>query len=218
MELQQIKSYLASPNPQNRMKALVELRHHDPEVVVPLLKQRMYDKEFVVRSFVAMGLGNKQTDEGFDALLSLIENDHDSNVVAEAANSLAKFGDRAYSHLIKLFERNSHWLVRQSIFAVLGTELLPESLLWICRCGFEGEDLVVQHASLSIVGRLQGTPQEPEALEILLEAATADAAMLRAQAARSLQGFEQPQAQAALRKLRQDANFQVVGAALESLL
>ena len=104
MDFQQIESYLESPNPQTRMKALVELRNHDAELVVPLLKQRMYDKEFVVRSFVAMGLGNKQTEEGFEALLALIEYDRDPNVVAEAANSLAKFGDRAFSYLTELFE------------------------------------------------------------------------------------------------------------------
>ncbi len=57
MELTQIKTYLNSPNPQNRMKAIVELKDYEPEVVVPLLKQKMYDKEFVIRSFVAMGLG-----------------------------------------------------------------------------------------------------------------------------------------------------------------
>jgi hypothetical protein len=55
MELAQIKAYLDSPNPQNRLKAIVELRNHNPSVVVPFLKQRMYDQEFVIRSFVVMG-------------------------------------------------------------------------------------------------------------------------------------------------------------------
>ena len=103
MELSQIKAYLDSPNPQNRMKAIVELRNHTPSVVVPLLKQRMYDKEFVIRSFVAMGLGYKRTDEGFQSLLDLIENDGDPNVKAEAANSLANYGEKAIPHLVELF-------------------------------------------------------------------------------------------------------------------
>ena len=65
MELTQIKTFLDNPNPQNRMKAIVELRNYEPSVVVPLLKQRMYDKEFIIRSFVAKGLGYKRTNEGF---------------------------------------------------------------------------------------------------------------------------------------------------------
>ncbi|NJN19964.1 MAG: HEAT repeat domain-containing protein [Leptolyngbya sp. RL_3_1] len=218
MELHQIESNLASPNPQNRMKAMVELRNHAPEVVVPLLKQRMHDREFIVRSFVAMGLGNKQTEEGFAALLDLIACDSDANVVAEAANSLAKFGDAAVPHLVQLFERNSHWLVRQSILAAL-EGVGPEILMQLCRWGWEGEDLVVQGNAIAMLGQLCGTPQETLALAILLEAATAEADMIRAQAARTLKEFDQhPQAQAALATLRQDTNLRVVGATFESLV
>ncbi|MEL7313866.1 MAG: HEAT repeat domain-containing protein, partial [Cyanobacteria bacterium J06559_3] len=159
MDFQEIESYLESPNPQARMKALVELRNHEPAIVVPLLKQRMYDKEFVVRSFVAMGLGNKQTEEGFQALLALIEHDNDPNVVAEAANSLAKFGDRAYPHLIELFEQNSHWLIRQSIFGALDGLDEPAILLRLCRAGLEGEDLVVQSTAIATLSQLHGTEQ-----------------------------------------------------------
>lgn len=218
MELHQIEVYLESPNPQERMKAMVELRNHEPAVVVPLLKQRMYDKEFVIRSFVAMGLGNKQTEEGFEALLRLIDTDSDPNVVAEAANSLAKFGDRSVPCLLRLFQQNSHWLVRQSIFAAIEDVLEPESLLQLCRWGFEGDDPVVQHAAIAILRTLAETSQASAALAILLEAACSEAAMIRAQAARVLKEFDDPQAKAALMELRQDDDYQVVGAALEGLL
>ena len=57
MDLQQIQIYLQSDNPQDRMKGITALRNHEPEDVVPLLKQRIHDQEFMVRSFVAMGLG-----------------------------------------------------------------------------------------------------------------------------------------------------------------
>ena len=73
MELEQIRAYLDSPNAQERMKAIVELRNYNPGIVVPLLKQRMYDQELIIRSFVAIGLGKKRNQEGFDALLNLIE-------------------------------------------------------------------------------------------------------------------------------------------------
>ncbi len=217
MELTQIQAFLESADPQCRMKAMVELRKHEPDVVVPLLKQRMYDKEFVIRSFVAMGLGYKQTPEGFEALLTLIETDRDPNVVAEAANSLEKYGDRAVPHLVKLFEQNTHWLVRQSIFAAL-EGVSPDVELQLCRWGWEGEDLVVQNSAIANLAVLQDTPEAGEALAILLAAAVSETPMIRAQAARTLKSFDDPQAKAALLELRQDANLRVVGATLESLV
>ncbi len=218
MELDQIEAYLDSPNPQNRMKAITELRHYTPGVVVPLLKRRMNDKEFVVRSFVAMGLGSKRTDEAFEALLQLIEYDRDPNVRAEAANSLAKYGEKAIPHLVQLFEIEPHWLVRQSIFAAMEGNNRPEILLKLCRWGLAGEDLVVKLAAIANLGQLQGTPQADQALEILLENATADAGEIRAQVARVLIHFDEPRAKAALMELRQDGDHRVVGATLERLV
>ncbi len=217
MELHQIEAELASPNPQSRMRAMVALRDHAPEVAVPLLKQRIHDPEFIVRSFVAMGLGNKQTEEGFEILLSLIKTERDANVVAEAANSLEKFGERAIPHLIELFKHNTHWLVRQSIFAAL-EGVQPKILAQLCRWGWEGEDLVVQCNAIANLEQLQGTPQEGEALAMLLEAAISDADVVRVQVARTLKGFDDPRAKTALSKLRQDPNLRVVGATLESLV
>jgi HEAT repeat protein len=217
MELQQIEAYLESPNPQNRMKAMVELRNHHPEVVVPLLKQRIHDQEFIVRSFVAMGLGHKQTEEGFEALLSLIKTEQDPNVVAEAANSLEKFGDRAIPYLVTLFEHNAHWLVRQSIFAALeGTQ--PDILWQLCSWGWAGEDLVVRCNAIANLVQLRGTSHHNAALALLLDASRAEVDMIRAQAARTLKSFDHPDARAALAELRQDSSLRVVGAALESLL
>ncbi|MEM1311692.1 MAG: HEAT repeat domain-containing protein [Cyanobacteria bacterium P01_D01_bin.71] len=217
MELTNIQSLLESADPQSRMKAMVELRKHEPEVVVPLLKQRMFDKEFVVRSFVAMGLGYKQTEEGFEALLTLIGTDRDPNVVAEAANSLEKYGDRAVPHLVQLFEQNTHWLVRQSIFAAL-EGAPPDAIIQLCRWGWEDDELAVQYNAIASLAQLSGTAYETAALSILLEAAIAEAPMLRAQAARTLHHFNDPQAKAALLELRQDVSPQVVGATLENLL
>ena len=65
-----------------------------------------------LRSFVAKGLGYKKTNEGFQALLNLIDNDEDPNVKAEAANSLANYGEKAIPYLVELFRRESHWLIR----------------------------------------------------------------------------------------------------------
>ena len=218
MELKEIETLLDDPNPQNRMKAIVELRHYEPETVVPLLKRRMHDKEFMIRSFVAMGLGRKRTDDGFELLLDIIKHEKDNNVVAEAANSLAEFGSEAIPYLTQLFEQNSHWLVRQSLLAAINGKDYPDVFVKICRLGYEDDDLCVKRAALSQLEELRETPQASEALAILLEAAMNPNAIARVQAARTLSRFDDPRAEAALVELRRDADHRVVGASLERLL
>lgn len=218
MELHQIEAYIDSPNPQDRMKAITELRHHIPSVVVPLLRRRMCDQEFIIRSFVAMGLGSKRTEEAFEALLDLIKYDKDPNVRAEAANSLAKYGQRSFPHLLQLFERDSHWLVRQSILAAMEGTDCPEILLQMCLWGIEGDDPVVQETAIATLGQLRGTSEEVDALAILLSLATSEVVTIRAQVARVLSYFDDPRAQATLIKLRQDSDYRVIGATLEGLV
>ncbi|MEM8673423.1 MAG: HEAT repeat domain-containing protein [Cyanobacteria bacterium P01_G01_bin.67] len=217
MELHQIEIHIDSPNPQNRMKAITELRNYEPNLVVPLLKRRMY-QEFVVRSFVAMGLGYKQTEEGFELLLDLIESDRDYNVRAEAANSLAKYGEDAIPHLVNLFRQDSSWLVRYSIFAALDLRQHPEILLELCTLGLRGEDQIVQQTAIASLGELAKTPQEDLALELLLPAAKSEQGEIRAQVARVLGDFEDPKAKVVLTNLRQDSDHRVIGATLEGLL
>ncbi|MDJ0598026.1 MAG: HEAT repeat domain-containing protein [Crocosphaera sp.] len=218
MKINQIKVYLEDPNPQNRLKAIVELRNYPPNVVVPLLKQRMYDKEFVIRSFVAMGLGYKLSDEGFNILLSLIENEKDPNVLAEGANSLAKYGEKAIPHLLELFRRESHWLLRQSILAAVDEIGSPDVFLQLCQWGLEGDDLTVKLASISYLRKLKGTPLESEAINVLLDLSTSEIVAIRGQVARVLGIFEAPVARAALAQLREDLDHRVVAATLETLL
>ncbi|MDJ0897497.1 MAG: HEAT repeat domain-containing protein [Xenococcus sp. MO_188.B8] len=218
MELHQIETYLESPNPQNRMKAITELRHYDPPLVVPLLKRRMYDQEFMIRSFVAMGLGFKRTDEGFELLVNIIENDKDYNVRAEAANSLAKYGEQSIPHLVKLFQKDSHWLVRQSIFAAIDLTQYPEILLDLSVLGLKGNDPVVKLTAIANLGQLAESAQASSALEMLLEAAGSEKAIIRAQVARTLKHFVDPRAESTLMQLRQDSDYRVVGATLETLV
>ena len=218
MKLTQIQEYLDSPNPQNRLKAIVELRNHTPSVVVPLLKQKMYDKEFVIRSFVAMGLGYKRNDEGFQSLLDLIENDRDPNVKAEAANSLANYGEKATPYLVELFRSEPHWLVRQSIFAVIDEIGSPDIFLKLSNWGLAGDDLVVKLAAISNLRRLKGTPYEQKAVDLLYELSTAETVAIRVQVARVLGSFDGPKAKAILAELRHDPDHRVVGATLEGTI
>ena len=110
MEIEQIKTYLNSEDSQDRLKGLTELRNVETELAVPLLLTKMKDKEFLVRSFVAMGLGRKRNCESYAALLELIEFDRDPNVRAEAANSLSFYGQVAATRLVSLFISDDHWL------------------------------------------------------------------------------------------------------------
>jgi HEAT repeat protein len=218
MELERIQTYLDSPNPQERMRAIVNLRSYTPEVVVPLLKRRMYDKEFLIRSFVAMGLGHKQTEEGFEMLVQLLESDSDPNVRAEAANSIAKYGDRSLPYLFELFVGDSHWLVRQSILAAMEEIDCPEILCQMCILGIQGDDPVVRLAAIANLAKLQRTSQADNALEILLSLAAAPGVEIRAEVAKVLRFFDDLQAQAALAELRHDPDYRVVAATLEGLL
>ncbi|NEZ63128.1 HEAT repeat domain-containing protein [Leptolyngbyaceae cyanobacterium CCMR0082] len=218
MNFPQIQAFLDSPNPQLRMKAIAELHHHEPAAVVPLLKQRMNDGKFLVRSFVAMGLGYKRNNEAFEALISILNNETDHNVVAEASNSLAKFGAQALPHLIAAFEQNSNWLVRQSIFGALEDLDDPEVLLKLCRLGIQGEDLTVRMAALTQLRRLKETHKLSEALNLALASATDDNGLVRTSAARTLRHLGGPEAQAMLDKLQQDSDYRVVRAVLEGLL
>lgn len=218
MELNEIKSFLENPNPQSRMKAIVELRKYDASIVVPLLKQRMYDQEFIVRSFVAMGLGYKRTEEGYQSLLDIIENDRDPNVKAEAANSLSKYGDKAIPHLVELFKKDSHWLIRQSIFAVINDLDSLELLLELSQYGLQGDDVVVKLTSISNLGRLNNTVYQEQAVNLLFDLSTAEITIIRVRVAKVLAKFDHPKAKAALMELRHDSNHRVVGATLESMI
>ncbi|WP_019506175.1 HEAT repeat domain-containing protein [Pleurocapsa sp. PCC 7319] len=218
MELHQIETYIDSPDPQNRMKAITELRNYEPDLVVPLLKRRMCDQELIIRSFVAMGLGYKRTDEGFELLLDLIEHDRDYNVRAEAANSLAKYGAEAIQHLVQLFRQDPNWLVRYSIFAAIDLTNNPEILLELIVLALKGEDLVVRQTAIANLEQLANTPQKSIALELLLSAAKSDQGTIRAQVAKVLRHFEDPDAETALMNLRQDSDYRVVAATLEGLV
>ena len=218
MNLDQIKAFLASSNPQERMKAVRELKDYQPDVAVPLLKTKIKDKEFLVRSFVAMGLGKKQNAESFAALLEMTKFDSDPNVRAEAANSLSYYGTVSASHLSLMFERDDHWLVRRSIIAALADLDCPEEFWEICLLGLEGEDDTVRASCINCLSRFANTDKQEIALEKLLSWSENEWWQTRVQVAKSLAKFNHPQARETLNKLREDEDHRVVAAVLESLV
>jgi HEAT repeat protein len=218
MDQHQIETQLSSSNPQKRMQALTALRKYAPEVAIPLLKQMKNDQEFIVRSFVAASLGHKQSEESFQLLLDFIDNDKDSNVRAEAANALSKYGEKAVPHLVFLFQEDSAWLVRQSIFAVMEVTKYPEIFLKLCVWGLEGNDFIVRQSSIENLQLLASTSQAPSALDLLFKAASSTEANIRLHVAKVLKHFDDPRIPAVLLKLRQDNDYRVVGATLEGLI
>ncbi|MEM8829287.1 MAG: HEAT repeat domain-containing protein [Cyanobacteria bacterium P01_G01_bin.19] len=218
MDIQDIRDALSDSNPQIRMKGVRELRNYETEVAAPLLLDHTKDEEFLVRSFVAMGLGRKRSLEAFSALLEMIDSDGDPNVRSEAANSLSYYGDSAIPHLRKMFERDSHWLIRRSIIAAIADLKAPQELLEICSIGLSGDDEPVMESCVSCLGMFPNTEQQETALNLLLPLIDDESWRIRVQVARALGKYDEQKATDALNKLKTDENHHVVAAVLESLL
>ncbi|MBC6473341.1 MAG: HEAT repeat domain-containing protein [Hormoscilla sp. GM102CHS1] len=223
MNIYQIEAALSSSDSNARLKAIAQLRGYNPKQAVPLLRSKLQDPEFLVRSFVAMGLGRQQTPESFTALLELMKCDRDPNVRAEAANSLSMFGKIAASHLVLAFHQDDHWLVRRSIMAALCEMPCPEELLDVCVCGLAGEDLTVREAAIDGFGVLASGNKQAEALQQVLPLVSSTVPeksewRIRARVARALRKFDHPQAKSAISYMMKDEDHRVVAAALESSL
>lgn len=218
MELDELKTYLNSDDSQQRLKAITELRKYDSDVAIPLLLTKLDDREFLVRSFVAMGLGRKQSPDSFAALLNLMKYDKDGNVRAEASNSLSLYGEVAVKDLVETFKNDDNWLVRRSILAALVEMNYPSEVFEICVCGVKGADLTVQESCVDSLPLLVNTPKQEEALQLLLSLVDDDWWRLRMKVARALGKFKDPRSTEALNKLRLDEDHRVTGAVLESLL
>jgi HEAT repeat protein len=217
MDIHQIEVALDRADFQYRLEAVKALKDYDANIAVPLLTSKRNDPEFLVRTFVCMGLGKQQTAESFAALLEIIKFDNTPNVRAEAANSLSLFGKCAASHLVTTFVRDDHWLVRRSILAALLDLDCQNEILEVCLEALKSDDLAVREAAIDALGTL--TAQEPKAAALaqLLGLTDSPIDRIRRQVAYALKKFNVPESKVALSKLRQDPSHQVVAAALEDL-
>ncbi|WP_445172965.1 HEAT repeat domain-containing protein [Microcoleus sp.] len=218
MKISEIQAALQSSDSQERLRGVTALRKCDSAVALPMLLSKVDDREFMVRSFVAMGLRQTQTAEAFAALLKMMQFDRDPNVRAEAANSLSMFGTEAISHLVEAFRRDDNWLVRRSIMAPLYEMQCPDAVFEICAIALGGEDLPVQEAAIDGFGLLANTDKQEEALQQLLPLVSSDHWGIRVRVARALSKFDNPQARAAVIYLAKDGDHRVAGATLEASL
>jgi HEAT repeat protein len=217
MDLDLIKTELQKQDFYDRLQAIVALKDYPAEVAVPLLKDRVEDREFVVRSFVARQLGTYHTPES-SAMLRQLLKDNNPNVRAEAANSISLFGDRTAPDLVKIFLNDKHWLVRISVLAALIDMACHSEVLAVCIEGVADADESVRENSVNAFISLIGSPQRAAALSQLLLLKDSELPHIRIRVAHALKHFDESEAKAAMLQLRQDPDHRVVGAAMEDLL
>ncbi|MEO0705764.1 MAG: HEAT repeat domain-containing protein [Cyanobacteria bacterium J06649_5] len=218
MNISEIKVLLASDNSQERLRGLVALKDHEVETAVPLLIDQKQDSAFLVRSFVAMGLGRKQNEAAYSALLEMLPAESDHNVQAEIANSLGLYGRVAVERLVQLFYDNDHWLVRRSILAIMPELESPKELLELAQYALKDKDQTIAQAGIASLGLLADTSEAQSALEALLPLLSLPNWRSRMTLAYALKSFDNPAAKDALTQLRKDEHHKVVAAALEDLL
>jgi HEAT repeat protein len=218
MEISEIKTLLADEDPQLRLRGLVALKDYDAAAAVPLLIDQRQDKAFLVRSFVAMGLGRKRNDSAYAALLEMLPAESDQNVKAEIANSLGLYGNRSVECLVRLFKDSDNWLVRRSILAIMPDMECPKQLFEVALIALDDSDETIAQAGITTLGLLADTSQSQAALEAMLPTLQDENWRSRLSLAYALKAFDQPAAKDALTQLRQDKHHKVVAAALEGLL
>lgn len=218
MDIAEIKAILQDNDSQKRLKGIVALKEYEADVASPLLLSKQNDPEFLVRSFVAMGLGRKRSDAGFDTLLTMLDTDPDANVRAEASNSLAMYGRAAIPHLVNAFQTNTNWLIRRSILAAMIDLHSPAHMMEICLIALNDADMTVINAGIDHLATLADTDHADAALTAILPFKAAASWYTRMHVAYGLKRFDHPTARTALTELRQDEHHKVVAAALEGLL
>lgn len=213
--LEQIKLNLRNNAINKRKMALDELATMSPDVALPILKQLAQDNDFTLRRLAVMGLGNHCTEESFQILKQLLEIEQDSNVLAEAANSIFEFGDRAFEPLQQLFTDSDNWLVRQTVISILVDSDNPDILLKVANQALSDRDQTTKETGILALSRLLNTPLKQQAFNIFNTLAEDSYWRTRWRTALALTASQDVQAKKLLAKLQQDEHYRVVAAALE---
>ena len=156
-DLAALREAITSGDPSRAMPALVGLRQVPVEDAVPLLLLGLEQEVFMVRSLSCAGLGVKQSEASWQALVRAVQHDGDANVRAEAANSLVSHGlERAWPLLLQVFAADRQWLVRCSILSALAEQpgIDPAWLLELACMAIADADGTVRVGGAEILGRL----------------------------------------------------------------
>ena len=213
--LLQLKLKLRNNGIYQRKLALDELATISSDVALPILQELSQEKDFALRRVAVMGLGNHPTEESFILLKQILDTEQDANVLAEAANSLFEFGDRAVASLQQLFKDSDNWLVRQTVISILVDSNSPNVLLEVANLAIEDRDQTTKETGILALSRLLNTSLKDKALEIFATLAEDSYWRTRWRTAIALTASQDPQARELLAKLQQDDHYRVVAAALE---
>ena len=213
--IEQIEINLRAETLNQRKEALDELAEFPAEIAVPVLQRLVSEKDFGLRRLAVMGFGNYTTEASFQTLKQIIEQEQDPNVLAEAANSVFEFGDRAVPILQKLFEVSDNWLVRQTVISLLVETDCYEILLSVAKLALQDETETVKQTGISALGQLLNSSVKDRALDLLTQLAGDENWRSRWKVAYALQHSQDLQARGLIAKLQQDENYRVVAAALE---
>jgi len=214
-QLPEIVTNLRSSRIDFRKKALDKLVTFDAVIAIPVLKELAKEKDFGLRCWAMMGFKSYQTAESFTFLTQVLEQEKDTSVLAEAANSIFEFGDQAIAPLQDLFDRCDYWLVRHTIVSILVESEDPQILLQIAKKAIADLEQTTKEIGILALSRLLNTKLKAEALSIFTELATAEHWRTRWRTAIAISKSSEPQAKKLLAQLKQDQNYRVVAAALE---
>ena len=213
--LEQIKLNLRDNAINKRKNALDELAKMSPNDALPVLKQLAQDHDFALRKIAVMGFGNHLTEESFQLLKHILNTEKDSNVLAEAANSIFEFGNRAIEPLQNLYTSCENWLVRQTVISIIVDSNNPEILLKVAKQALNDEDQTTKETGILALSRLLNSPLKEDALELFSVLAEDPFWRTRWRTAISLTASQDEKARLILAKLQQDEHYRVVAAALE---
>ena len=175
-DLTALREAILCGDPSRAMPALVGLREVPVEQAVPLLLLGLEQSMFMVRSLSCAGLGVKQNEAGWQALVAAMQGDEDANVRAEAANSLVSHClERAWPLLRDVFAADQQWLVRCSILSALAEQpaIDPAWLLELASMAITDADGTVRVGGAEILARLVREQGAAEA-RVLLQQLQAD--------------------------------------------
>jgi HEAT repeat protein len=175
-DLAALREAILCGDPSRAMPALVGLREVPLEQAVPLLLLGLEQSMFMVRSLSCAGLGVKQNEAGWQALVAAMQGDEDANVRAEAANALVSHSlERAWPLLRDVFAADQQWLVRCSILSALAEQpaIDPAWLLELSSMAITDADGTVRVGGAEILARLVREQGAAEA-RVLLQQLQAD--------------------------------------------
>ena len=213
---EQIEINLRNPALNIRKAALDELAGYSPEVAVPILEKLFKEENFGLRRLAVMGLGNHLSDDSFQILQKIVREELDANVLAEAANSLFEFSDRAVPVLRELFEKSDNWLVRQTVLSIFAESTYYDTSLMLAKAALEDHnEQTLKETGILVLGQLLKSPLKDQALQILTQLADSQNWRIRWRTAIALQHSRDSLAREIVVKLQQDEHYRVVAAALE---